>query len=277
MKQKTTKECGHNCADCGEECSERSLLVSPHPQSKIKKIIGVMSGKGGVGKSLVTSLLAVEMAKQGKKTAILDADITGPSIPRTFGIKGGIKGGEHGIYPRETKLGIKLISSNLLLPDETDPVVWRGPMIANMVKQFWAEVVWGEVDYMFVDMPPGTGDVPLTVFQSVKIDGVIVVASPQELVSMIIEKAIKMAGMMKIKVLGLIENMSYVACPGCGKKIPLFGESKLDKVADEFGLEILARLPVDPALARAVDIGGLEDTGANYLAEAAKKIEALLE
>ena len=272
MKQKTTEECGHNCAGCGEECSERSLLVSPHPQSKIKKIIGVMSGKGGVGKSLVTSLLAVETAKQGKKTAILDADITGPSIPRTFGIKGGIKGGEEGIYPRETKLGIKLISSNLLLPDETDPVVWRGPMIANMVKQFWTEVVWGEVDYMFVDMPPGTGDVPLTVFQSLPVDGIVIVTSPQELVSMIVSKAVNMARMMGVPILGVVENMSYVKCPDCGKEIPVFGESRLEETAARSGVRVLGRVPLDPEIARLCDAGRAGDIEAPWLRDAAAAV-----
>lgn len=265
-------ECDQNCASCGQDCAERSLLEAPHPQSKIKKVIGVVSGKGGVGKSLVTSLLAVATAKKGKKIAVLDADITGPSIPKAFGITGGVKGDESGILPRETKTGIKIISSNLFLPDETDPVVWRGPIIANMVKQFWTEVIWGEVDYMFVDMPPGTGDVPLTVFQSIKIDGIIVVASPQELVSMIVEKAIKMANMMKIKVLGIVENMSYVLCPDCGKKIPLFGESRLETVAKQFSLKVLARIPVDARLSQAVDRGKIEDVAVNYMAEAAEQI-----
>lgn len=267
------KECTHDCSTCGDkDCGERSLHEKPHPQAKIKKVIGIVSGKGGVGKSLVTSLLAAKAAKLGKKTAILDADITGPSIPRAFGIKGGVSGDDTGIMPRITQSGIKIISSNLLLPDETDPVVWRGPIIANMVKQFWTEVNWGEVDYMFVDMPPGTGDVPLTVFQSIKVDGIIVVTSPQELVSMIVEKAVKMANMMKIKVIGIVENMSYVICPDCGKKINIFGEGKTEEVAKKFGVEVLAKLPFDANIASAVDKGELEKLDVNYLDKAIDKI-----
>lgn len=267
------KECTHDCSACNEkDCAERSLLEKPHPQAKIKKAIGVVSGKGGVGKSLVTSLLAVKTANLGKKTAILDADITGPSIPRTFGIKGGVNGDDTGIMPRVTKSGIKIISSNLLLPEETDPVVWRGPIIANMVKQFWTEVNWGEVDFMFVDMPPGTGDVPLTVFQSIKVDGIIVVTSPQELVSMIVEKAVKMANMMKIKVLGIVENMSYVVCPDCGKKIEIFGSGKTEEVAKRFGIDVLAKLPFDAKIASAVDKGEVENLNISYLDKAVEKI-----
>ncbi len=250
--------CSHDCNNCGENCSSRITFEKPHELSRIKKIIGVVSGKGGVGKSLVTSLLAVGEAALGKRVAILDADVTGPSIPRAFGIKGGTEGDDMGIYPRESKLGVKIISSNLLLPRENDPVIWRGPVIAGMVKQFYTDVIWGDVDCMFVDMPPGTGDVPLTVFQSIKLDGIIIVTSPQELVSMIVEKAVKMANTMKIKIYGVIENMSYLVCPDCGKQIDVFGGGKVDEVATDFDLKVLARLPIDASIAAAVDAGDVE-------------------
>lgn len=266
--------CSHDCSSCGENCSSRVTFEKPHELSRVKKVIGVVSGKGGVGKSLVTSLLAVGEAAKGKKAAVLDADITGPSIPRAFGIKGGVEGDDMGIYPRESKLGVKVISSNLLLPSETDPVIWRGPVIAGMVKQFWTDVIWGDVDFMFVDMPPGTGDVPLTVFQSIKLDGIIIVTSPQELVSMIVEKAVKMAKTMNVKIYGVIENMSYLVCPDCGRQIELFGGGKVDEVATDFDLKVLARLPIDASVAAAVDAGNVESLAdRNLLDVALKEIE----
>lgn len=264
-------ECNHNCSDCASKCSE-SLLEKPHELSNIKKIVAVVSGKGGVGKSLVTGLLAVGATARGKKAAILDADVTGPSIPKMFGIKGGIDGQEGNLFPAESKGGVKVISSNLLLPDETDPVVWRGPIIAGMVKQFYTDVVWGDVDTMFIDCPPGTGDVPLTVFQSIKVDGIIVVTSPQELVSMIVEKAVKMAHLMNIPVLGVVENMSYILCPDCGKQINLFGGSKVDEVATDFHLKVLGRMPLDAKIAAACDGGRIEDVNVDYLAPALDEI-----
>lgn len=269
-------ECTHDCSTCNENCSDRqpgSLIEKPHEQSHIKKIIGVVSGKGGVGKSLVSSILAVNMQRKGKSTAILDADITGPSIPKSFGIKEKAEGSEIGIFPAESKMGTKIISVNMMLENETDPVVWRGPVIAGVVKQFWTEVVWGDVDYMFVDMPPGTGDVPLTVFQSIPVDGIIIVTSPQELVSMIVGKAVKMAEMMNIPILGIVENMSYAVCPDCGKKINIFGESKLESVAEQYKLNILGKMPIDPRLAAACDKGVIELYEGGWLDEAADKIE----
>ncbi len=264
-------DCTHDCGSCAKDCASRISSEKPHELSRIGKTIGIVSGKGGVGKSLVTTLLAVGMAKQGKRVAILDADITGPSIPRAFNIKGGIDGDDLGIYPRESEGGIKIISSNLLLENENDPVIWRGPVIASMVKQFWTDVIWGDVDYMFVDMPPGTGDVPLTVFQSIKLDGIIVVTSPQELVSMIVEKAVKMAKTMGIKIYGVVENMSYFICPDCGKETELFGGSKIDEVATDFDLKVLGRLPVDREIAKAVDEGRAESLADRDLLAAAIK------
>lgn len=252
--------CSHNCESCGGSCGQpESLLVAPHPRSTVKKVIGVISGKGGVGKSLVTSMLAVAMTRRGYQSAVLDADITGPSIPKAFGLTGRLEGCEDGILPRESATGIQMVSINFLLDHPDDPVVYRGPIIAETVKQFWSDVVWQDVDFMFVDMPPGTGDVPLTVFQSLPVDGIIVLTSPQDLVSMIVGKAVKMAKMMDIPLLGLIENYSYIACPDCGKHISVFGTSKVDAVAAEYGLPVLAKLPIDPALAEAVDAGAIED------------------
>lgn len=272
-KEKYMSDCTHDCSSCKENCDSRITFEKPHELSRVKKVIGIVSGKGGVGKSLVTSLLAVGMMKQGGKVAVLDADITGPSIPKAFGIKGAVEGDDMGIYPRMSKLGIKIISSNLLLENENDPVIWRGPVIAGMVKQFWTDVIWGDVDYMFVDMPPGTGDVPLTVFQSIKLDGIIIVTSPQELVSMIVEKAVKMANKMNIKIYGVVENMSYIKCPDCGKEIDVFGTSKVDEVATDFDLKVLGRLPIDSAIAKAVDAGNIESlTDINYLDAALKEI-----
>ena len=268
-------DCTHDCGSCSQNCESRITYDKPHELSRIKRVIGVVSGKGGVGKSLVTSLLAVGAAKAGNTVGILDADITGPSIPRAFGISGGVEGDNMGIYPRRSASGIKVISSNLLLEHENDPVIWRGPVIAGMVKQFWSEVIWGDVDFMFVDMPPGTGDVPLTVFQSLPIDGVIIVATPQELVSMIVAKAVNMANMMHVPVLGLVENYSYYECPDCGKRVSIFGESKLDDLADQHGLPILARLPINPTVSGKMDAGKVEEASADALAEAAKKLAAM--
>ena len=254
-------ECTHDCSTCSADCASRkpeSLLAPMNSLSNVKKVIAVMSGKGGVGKSLVTSLMAVLAKRNGGESAILDADITGPSIPKMFGVHDKAMGTEEGILPNESRTGVKMMSVNLLLEKDTDPVVWRGSLISGTVKQFWTDVVWGEVDYMFVDMPPGTGDVPLTVFQSLPVDGIIVVTSPQELVGMIVEKAVNMAKMMNIPVLGIVENMSWVACPDCGKKIYPFGESKTAKTALEHGVPLLSQLPLDPALARACDTGVIE-------------------
>ena len=267
-------DCTHDCGSCGKDCASRITFEQQNDFSDVKKVIGVVSGKGGVGKSLVTSLLAVGMAKLGKDVAILDADVTGPSIPKAFGVNGGLEGDQNGLYPAISRLGVKMVSSNLLLEDETDPVIWRGPVIAGMVKQFWTDVCWDHVDYMFVDMPPGTGDVPLTVFQSIKLDGIIIVTSPQELVSMIVEKAVKMANKMNIKIYGVVENMSYIKCPDCGKEINLFGASKLNDVAKDFDLKVLGRLPMDAEIAKAVDAGEVETLNAQeYLADALKEIE----
>ena len=268
-------ECTHDCSSCGADCSSRDLKAPANAKSKVKKVIAVVSGKGGVGKSMVTSLLSVILNRRGYHTAILDADVTGPSIPKAFGLHGRAQGTEMGILPVKSKLGTDIMSVNLLLGNETDPVVWRGPVIAGTVKQFWTDVLWGDVDYLFVDMPPGTGDVPLTVFQSIPVDGIIVVTSPQELVSMIVEKAVKMAEMMNIPVLGIVENMSYIKCPDCGKEIPLFGKSKVDQVAGEHGLDVLGKLPIEPELAEACDSGNIEDFKGNLLSDAVKKLESL--
>ena len=261
-----TQNCSHNCESCSENCSERtkeSLLEKPNEMSHIKKVIGVVSGKGGVGKSLVTSLLAVQAQRKGYKTAILDADITGPSIPKAFGLHGHAEASEWGLFPVKTANGIEVMSLNLLMKNETDPVVWRGPLISGAVKQFWTDVVWGDIDYMFIDMPPGTGDVALTVFQSIPVDGVVIVASPQELVGMIVEKAVNMAKLMDVPVLALVENMSYITCPDCGREIRVFGESHIDEIAQKHGVDTVAKLPIDPALAAACDAGTIENfTGA---------------
>lgn len=269
--------CDSNCAGCSDSsCEERTQesLVEPlNDLSSVKNVIAVVSGKGGVGKSLITSLMSVIMQRRGNRTAILDADITGPSIPKTFKVTEKASGTEDLIFPVDTKTGIQLMSVNLLLDNETDPVVWRGPVIAGAVKQFWTDVVWKDVDYMFVDMPPGTGDVPLTVFQSLPIKGIIVVTSPQELVSMIVEKAVKMAELMNIPVLGLVENMSYFACPDCGGKHNIFGESHIEEIAAKFNIEKIAKIPVDPKLAAAVDAGLIELFEGDWLDELADAIE----
>ena len=268
-----SESCSHNCGGCGQDCSARDVHEKLHPKSSVKKVVAVVSGKGGVGKSLVTSMLAVAMARQGKRAAILDADITGPSIPKAFGLKGRVTGAENEIYPMVSRDGVQVMSINFLLENETDPVVWRGPIIAGAVKQFWSDVIWDDVDYMFVDMPPGTGDVPLTVFQSLDICGIIVVATPQELVGMIVEKAVKMAGMMGVPVVGLVENMGYVKCPDCGREIKVFGESKVERVAAAYNLPVLARLPIDPAVAAAVDAGGVENIDVSPMDKAVAALE----
>ena len=257
--------CDHNCSSCNEKCEEKDLRVKAHHMSSVKKVIGIVSGKGGVGKSLVTSLLAIMMNKRGYKTGILDADITGPSIPKIFGIKGKAEGTSEGLFPSVSKNGVKVMSSNLLLEDDTDPVVWRGPVIANLVKQFWTDVIWENVDYLFVDMPPGTGDVPLTVFQSIGVDGIIIVTSPQELVSMIVEKAVKMAKMMDVEVLGIVENMSYIECPECNHKINVFGKSNIEEVANKYHINNISKLPIDPVFASLCDKGDLESLEVTYL------------
>ncbi len=271
-------ECTHDCSTCGENCSSRteSFKEPQNKHSDIKKVIGIVSGKGGVGKSSVTSQLAVLTSRHGYNTAILDADITGPSIPKAFGIKEKAYGTEDGILPVKTKTGIEVMSINLLLENDTDPVVWRGPVIAGTVKQFWTDVIWGDVDFMFVDMPPGTGDVPLTVFQSLPLDGIIVVTSPQDLVSMIVEKAVKMAELMNIPVLGIVENMSYFECADCGKRHFIFGESKIDEVAASHGIDTVSHLAINPEIASACDNGVVELVGAEGLEEMAEKIENLI-
>lgn len=271
-----SEECSHDCSNCASSCDSRdpkSFLENPHPNSKIGKVIGVVSGKGGVGKSMVTELLATSFARQGFHCGILDADITGPSIPRAFGMTEKAMGNETTIFPvASKKLGIDVMSINLLLPDDTDPVVWRGPVIGGTVKQFWTDVLWDNIDYLFVDMPPGTGDVALTVFQSIPVDGIIVVTSPQDLVSMIVGKAVKMAQMMQIPVLGLVENMSYIECPDCGKKLAVFGESHIDEVAARYDIPVLAQMPINPALAKACDDGTIEDFETDYLNNAINAI-----
>lgn len=258
-----SEDCSHDCSSCSKNCSERTeefdFTAALRPGSKVGKVIAVASGKGGVGKSFVTTMLAVEAAKAGKRVAVLDADITGPSIPRAFGIAGGALQDERGILPSRSSMhGIQVMSLNLLIPDPSDPVVWRGPVIAGAVKQFWSDVYWEDVDVMFVDLPPGTGDVPLTVFQSLPVDGVVAVASPQGLVGMIVEKSVKMAGMMNKPVLGLVENMSYLQCPKCAEKIYMFGESGIDALAEKYSISATAKLPIDPAYARAIDEGAAE-------------------
>lgn len=252
--------CSHNCSSCSAGCgSEKSLKVAANPAANIKKVIGVVSGKGGVGKSLLTSMMAVGLTRRGYTCGILDADITGPSIPKAFGVHDQLEGCEEGILPARSEGGVQMISINLVLKNPDDPVIYRGPIIAETVKQFWADVVWDDVDYLFIDMPPGTGDVPLTVFQSLPVDGILVVTSPQDLVSMIVGKAVKMAKMMDVPVVGIVENYSYFECPDCGKQVALFGQSKADEVAAQYELPVLAKLPIDPALAAAVDAGKIED------------------
>ena len=268
--------CNGNCSSCNSDCGDRkkeSLLAQLNPKATVKKVIAVVSGKGGVGKSTVTSMLAVAMARQGKRVGVLDADITGPSAPTAFGVTECQGANEDGLYPALSRGGIQVMSINLLLDDPASPVVWRGPVIAGAVKQFWTDVIWEDVDYLFVDMPPGTGDVPLTVFQSLPVDGIVIVTSPQDLVSMIVSKAVKMANMMKIPVLGFVENYAYLECPDCGKKIKVFGDSHLDAVAADFNLPILARLPIDPKVAEAYDNGLMETVNTDAMADVVKAVE----
>lgn len=277
-RKKMGKDCNQNCSSCGDSCSERKeekedLKASLNEYSSVKKVIGIVSGKGGVGKSLVTSLLASTMNQRGHKTAILDADITGPSIPKAFGITEKAKGSDEGIFPIVTRTGIRVMSINLLLEDDSDPVLWRGPILAGVVKQFWTDVLWSDVDFMFLDMPPGTGDVPLTVFQSIPVDGIIIVTSPQELVSMIVSKAVRMANMMNIPIIGLIENMAYYQCPDCGSKHNIFGDSHVDDIAEKYNLKILARLPVNPKISEACDEGLIEDFPVDWLDSTAEILE----
>lgn len=270
-----SESCSGSCESCAQNCADRkaeSLLAPANPHSNVKKVIAVVSGKGGVGKSTVTSMLAVAMQSMGYKTAILDADITGPSIPKAFGLQEPAMGDDDGILPAVTKTGIKVMSVNLLLPSQTDPVVWRGPVVAGAVKQFWSDVCWGDVDYMFVDLPPGTGDVPLTVFQSLPLDGVILVTSPQSLVSMIVEKAVNMARMMHVPLYGFVENYSYFQCPDCGKRVEIFGKSGLDELALSYSLPVLARLPIDAGVAAKFDAGQMEQADISGILSAAKLI-----
>ena len=272
-----SENCNSDCSSCGESCAQRSapqsFLKRPHEKASIGRVIAVVSGKGGVGKSLVTGLLASEMQRRGHRAAVLDADVTGPSVPQMFGVHGNAMAGEDYILPAVSAGGVQMMSMNLLLQNETDPVVWRGPIIANAVEQFWTDVIWEDVDYMFVDMPPGTGDVPLTVFQSLPINGVVVVTSPQDLVSMIVEKAVNMAGMLNKRGLGVVENMSYFECPDCGSRHSVLGESRIDEIAARFGIDQVAKLPIDPAFARACDAGEIEQVQVEALRTFADYIE----
>ncbi len=267
-----SEACSGNCASCGSNCDSRKeaqdMRIPCGPFSNVRKVIGVVSGKGGVGKSLVTSMLASAMQARGNSCAVLDADITGPSIPKSFGIKERAKADESGLLPEESRSGIKIMSINLLLENEESPVVWRGPVISGVIQQFWKDVAWGDVDYMFVDMPPGTGDVSLTVFQNLPVDGIVIVTTPQDLVTMIVKKAFNMAKLMNIPVLGLVENMSYFVCPDCGKEYKIFGESKIDEIAAELGVPVLAKLPIDPKTANLVDKGAIELADDKYVADA---------
>ena len=275
-----SENCTHDCGSCTANCASREgqqpdFSAPANANSHVKKVIGVVSGKGGVGKSIVTSLMAVLMRRLGHSVAILDADITGPSIPRAFGVKGQLMGSDEGIYPAASATGIEMVSLNLLVANETDPVIWRGPVIAGTVKQFWSDVMWGDVDFMFVDMPPGTGDVPLTVFQSLPLDGILVVTSPQELVGMIVEKAANMAAMMNIPVLGIVENMSYFKCDSCGKEHRIFGESHVDDIAARHGIHNVARMPIQHEIAAACDAGRVEMLEAPFLEALAEALEKL--
>lgn len=278
MSEKS-ETCNHNCSSCGETCSSRtqeSFLEALHPQSSVKKVIGVVSGKGGVGKSLVTSLMACKMRARNNRVGILDADITGPSIPKAFGLHGTVGvTADQLMIPSVSSTGIEVLSSNLILENETDPVIWRGPIVGGVIKQFWGEALWNNIDYMFVDMPPGTGDVPLTVFQSLPLNGILIVTSPQELVSMIVAKAVNMAKKMNIPIIGLIENMSYLECPDCGRKISVFGESRIEETAAQYGIPVLARIPIDPKIAGSVDAGTVESVEAPWLDAAADAVEEL--
>lgn len=267
-------ECNHDCSSCAQKCDNQvDFRKNLHEGAKVGKVIAVVSGKGGVGKSLVTCMLASEMQRRGYRAAVLDADITGPSVPKSFGITEHVTGGENFLYPAVSTYGTQIMSINLILDDETQPVVWRGPVIAGAVTQFWTDVLWEDVDFMFVDMPPGTGDVPLTVFQSLPVDGIVIVTSPQDLVGMIVSKAVNMAELMKIPVIGIVENMSYFKCPDCGKEHAIFGESKLSAIAGEFGIVNTARLPIDPQIAALVDDGRVEDVNTEPLEDLADVIE----
>ena len=275
-----SENCSHNCSSCGETCASRtmeSFRVPLNPQSSVKKVIGVVSGKGGVGKSLVTSLMACKMRARNNRVGILDADITGPSIPKAFGIHGmvGVTADQL-MLPRTTSMGIEILSSNLILEHETDPVIWRGPVVGGVIKQYWSEALWKDIDYMFVDMPPGTGDVPLTVFQTLPVDGIIIVSSPQELVGMIVGKAVQMAEMMKVPILGIVENMSYVLCPDCGKHINVFGDSHVDETGKKYHLPVLAKMPLNPEFAKEADAGMIETFAGDYLDGAADAVAKLL-
>ncbi len=270
-----SENCSHDCSSCGENCSSRkpkSLIKKPHAMSDIKKVIAVVSGKGGVGKSMTCALLAAAAQNSGKVTAVMDADITGPSIPRMFGAHEHAVGSENGILPVVTEGGVQIMSMNVLLENENEPVVWRGSLISGTVLQFWTDVIWTGVDIMFIDMPPGTGDVPLTVFQSIPIDGVVVVTTPQDLVGMIVQKAVNMANMMNVPILGIVENMSYIKCPDCGRHISVFGDSKVDALALEYGIPNVAKLPIDPELTNAADSGAIENFENNYLSEFFEKL-----
>lgn len=276
-------ECNHNCGSCSSGCGSHTpdkseFLEALHPDSSVKKVIGIVSGKGGVGKSLVTSMMAVSMNRKGKKTAILDGDITGPSIPMAFGIReeGAVTSPDGQLMlPARSMEGVEIMSANLLLDKDTDPVIWRGPIIAGAVKQFWSETLWQDIEYMFVDMPPGTGDVPLTVFQSLPVDGIVIVTSPQELVSMIVSKAVNMARKMDVPIIGIVENMSYLECPDCKKRIQVFGESHVEEVATEHGLKVLAQIPIDPRIARMVDAGQVEYLDMPWFDKAVEAVELL--
>lgn len=263
------EKCDNNCGNCGDDCTDRNdekydFRAVPNELSHVKKVIGIVSGKGGVGKSSVSALLAVTMQRLGYRVGVLDADVTGPSIPKAFGLHGKAEGSKLGLYPKQSKTGIEIMSVNLLLENDTDPVIWRGPILGNTVKQFWTDVIWGDLDFLFIDMPPGTGDVPLTVFQSIPVDGIIIVTSPQELVSMIVSKALKMAEIMKIPVLGLVENMSYFKCPDNGKDYKIFGESHIDEIAGKHRIDVLAKLPIDPQISAACDAGMIELFDGNW-------------
>ncbi len=275
-----SENCTHDCSSCTANCASRdkqsreSMFEAPNALSSVKHVIGICSGKGGVGKSIVTSMLAVLMQRRGYKVGILDADVTGPSIPKAFGLNKDVEGDELGMIPPSTTTGIDIMSVNLMLEDETRPVIWRGPVLAGTVKQFWTDTIWHNVDYLFVDCPPGTGDVPLTVFQSLPLDGIVIVSSPQDLVAMIVSKAAHMADMMNIPVLGLVENMSYAVCPDCGKRINVFGDSHIGEIAEKFGYDLLGQIPMDPKLAALCDKGWIEMMENNYLDAAADALEA---
>ena len=273
-KECNSKTCDKSsCEGCSSKGKNMDLMAEANSMSNVKHVIGIVSGKGGVGKSFVTASLANRMAAKGFKVGILDADITGPSIPKMYGLKGAAQADDNGIYPMETGNGIKVISVNLLLPTEETPVIWRGPILANMVKQFWTDVIWGDLDYLFVDMPPGTGDVPLTVFQSLPVDGIVIVSSPQDLVKMIVKKAFNMAEMMHIPVLGIVENYSYVKCPDCGKEIKVFGESHIDEIAKELGMSVLGKMPIDPKLAEMVEAEKFYEVKNEYLKDAVERLQ----